>query len=161
MNEQALARLFKLASVPRLPKRVFERALEPQFFADLDVFDDEALLALGFSLEQSKSFRTADEQKIEQALSWALRPDHHVLCALDPLYPYLLKQINSAPRMLFVQGNVNALSLPQLAIVGSRTATPNGLSYALEFAKELAEHGFVITSGLALGIDGRAHRGAL
>ncbi|MGL6175531.1 MAG: DNA-processing protein DprA [Vibrionaceae bacterium] len=161
MNEQALARLFKLASVPKLAKLVFERALEPHNFANLDAFDDSALLDIGFSFEQIKSFRTADPQKIEQALSWAQRPDCHVLCALDPLYPYLLKQIGSAPRMLFVQGNADVLSLPQLALVGSRTATPNGLSCALEFAQELAQQGFVITSGLALGIDGRAHRGAL
>ncbi len=50
---------------------------------------------------------------------------------------------------------------PQLAIVGSRHASPDGLSLAHAFAKELASHEAVVTSGLALGIDGRAHRGAL
>ena len=79
----------------------------------------------------------------------------------DPAYPALLKQIPTAPRMLFVRGNKAALAQQQIAIVGARHATPAGLSNAESLAKHLAQAGFVITSGLALGIDGAAHRGAL
>ena len=60
-----------------------------------------------------------------------------------------------------MQGDLNILALPQIAIVGSRNASFKGLSLSHKFATELVEHGAVITSGLALGIDGRAHRGAL
>jgi DNA processing protein len=63
--------------------------------------------------------------------------------------------------VLYVEGDVTALSLPQLAIVGSRNPTPPGRETALHFARQLAQAGFTITSGLALGIDAAAHRGAL
>ncbi|MCK9563341.1 MAG: DNA-processing protein DprA, partial [Bacteroidales bacterium] len=63
--------------------------------------------------------------------------------------------------LLFVRGDPTALSLPQLAIVGSRRASSGGLNSARAFAAALAASGFAITSGLALGVDGAAHRGAL
>lgn len=63
--------------------------------------------------------------------------------------------------MLFVQGDPDLLSLPQVAVVGARSPSPQGVANAEAFAAELARAGFVITSGLALGIDGAAHRGAL
>jgi DNA processing protein len=79
----------------------------------------------------------------------------------SPDYPDLLRQTADAPETLFVDGDVGALSLPQLAIVGSRQATPGGCETAFQFARYLAGCGFCITSGLALGIDAAAHRGAL
>ncbi len=63
--------------------------------------------------------------------------------------------------LLFVRGRVDALSLPQLAIVGSRNATPGGCETARRFAAHLARAGLCITSGLAIGIDAAAHAGAL
>ena len=63
--------------------------------------------------------------------------------------------------MLFVRGNSELLSLPQIAIVGSRNPSSLGEETAYDFAKTLSLHGFVITSGLALGIDSASHRGAL
>jgi len=79
----------------------------------------------------------------------------------DDDYPRLLKETLGAPRRLHVMGDANVLSLPQLAIVGSRQATPGGCETAFRFARHLAAAGFCITSGLALGIDAAAHRGAL
>ncbi|HQQ64292.1 MAG TPA: DNA-processing protein DprA [Pseudomonadales bacterium] len=76
-------------------------------------------------------------------------------------YPALLAQTHSAPTLLYVLGDVNCLHLPQLALVGSRNASASGLDLAREFATTLAQHGLAITSGLALGIDGAAHSGAL
>lgn len=101
------------------------------------------------------------EEKANGVLSWC--KDNHVypLSVTDSNYPPLLREIASPPIMLFVQGDVDSLCLPQIAIVGSRHATGSGLNTAFEFAKMLAESGFVITSGLALGIDGAAHKGAL
>lgn len=76
-------------------------------------------------------------------------------------YPTLLKQIHAAPSVLFVQGDEKNLHLPQIAVVGSRNASPSGLELAHEFSSKLGAEGLTITSGLALGIDGAAHRGAL
>jgi len=93
--------------------------------------------------------------------NWLARADAHLLTPADAGYPPLLREIPSPPPQLFVRGNVDALALPQLAIVGSRHATPAGAETAHSFAAHLAARGFCITSGLAEGIDAAAHRGAL
>lgn len=93
--------------------------------------------------------------------NWLTSPDAHLLTPADAGYPPLLREIANPPPQLFVKGDVSALTLPQLAIVGSRHATPSGAETARSFAAHLAAHGFCITSGLAEGIDAAAHRGAL
>lgn len=85
----------------------------------------------------------------------------HCLTYDNPLYPRLLREIPRPPPLLFVRGDPTCLSLPQLAIVGSRNPSGGGIENAERFAHYLAERGFAITSGLALGIDAAAHRGAL
>lgn len=85
----------------------------------------------------------------------------HVICPTDDTYPELLAAINDPPGLLYVRGQLSALAQPQLAIVGSRNASHAGLDTARAFAGELANHGLVVTSGLALGIDTAAHQGAL
>lgn len=79
----------------------------------------------------------------------------------SPDYPQQLKQISSAPPLLYVRGDTDSLHLPQIAIVGSRRMTRGGESNALRWSRFLASSGFAITSGLAMGVDGCAHRGAL
>ena len=76
-------------------------------------------------------------------------------------YPPLLKQLADPPGMLFLRGNTALLGSPQIAIVGARGASGEGLANARRFARLLANKGFVITSGLALGVDGAAHQAAL
>ena len=76
-------------------------------------------------------------------------------------YPALLAQIHNPPPVLFVQGPVQRLNEPLVAIVGSRRATPSGLELAETLAKSLCEQGLGISSGMALGIDAAAHKGAL
>jgi DNA processing protein len=76
-------------------------------------------------------------------------------------YPTLLRNIHVPPPLLYIKGNHHALHLPQLAIVGSRNATHQGLSTTRLFAEHLASNGFTITSGLALGIDSAAHQAVL
>ena len=73
----------------------------------------------------------------------------------------MLREIASPPLILFVEGNLSLLPQHQLAIVGTRQATATGLDTAYYFANELAKQGLVITSGLARGIDGASHKGAL
>jgi DNA processing protein len=89
------------------------------------------------------------------------QPGHLAVTLADPCYPPQLKEIADPPPLLFIRGNPDILALPQIAIVGSRNPSHLGVDTAAEFAKALAREGFVITSGLALGIDAAGHKGAL
>lgn len=89
------------------------------------------------------------------------QPGLHCLIYDSPLYPRLLREIPRPPPLLFVRGDPTCLSLPQLAVVGSRNPSGGGSENAERFAHYMAERGFAITSGLAIGIDAAAHRGAL
>jgi DNA processing protein len=79
----------------------------------------------------------------------------------DARYPQSLREIAQAPLALFYRGHAELLQTPQLAIVGARAASAQGVENAQAFAAEAARRGLTITSGLALGIDAAAHRGAL
>src|SRR5207253_4758439 len=79
----------------------------------------------------------------------------------DSAYPTRLRQIYDAPLVLYVRGNVTALSQPGIAVIGTRHPTPYGIGMAERLASELAGRGFVIFSGLARGVDTAAHRGAV
>ncbi|RMR18864.1 putative DNA processing protein DprA [Pseudomonas syringae pv. persicae] len=95
------------------------------------------------------------------ALAWLERPGQHLLMWDDPCYPALLAQIADPPPLIFIAGDPSILERPQLGMVGSRRASKPGLDTAKAFARSLAGAGFVVTSGLARGIDGAAHQGAL
>ncbi len=120
-----------------------------------------ALRSAGLSENQIKALQAVDEAMIERDLQWLAQPGCHALGLDDPAYPARLREISHPPPLLFVQGDPDWLNAPQLAIVGSRHASPQGLENAQAFAAELARRGLTITSGLALGIDGAAHAGAL
>jgi len=99
--------------------------------------------------------------KVNQANAWFAENHITVLDTEHESYPHLLKHIKSVPPLLYVSGNVEALTMPQIAVVGSRQLTAAGAENAHRFCRELAKHGFAITSGLALGADTAAHQGAL
>ncbi|WP_434593973.1 DNA-processing protein DprA [Pseudomonas sp. R4-83] len=95
------------------------------------------------------------------AMRWLERPGQHLLMWDQADYPALLAQIPDPPPLLFVAGDAQILEKPQLAMVGSRRASRPGMDTAAAFSRSLAGAGFVITSGLALGIDAAAHQAAL
>ena len=103
------------------------------------------------------------EVQWEQTCAWLNQsPDHHVLTLADPGYPTELLETADPPILLFAMGNLGLLQHPQrLAVVGSRNPTPQGEQNAHDFAQALAAAGVCIVSGLALGVDGAAHSGAL
>jgi DNA processing protein len=102
-----------------------------------------------------------DWQLVEQDLQWQQQQDCYILKLNDPQYPDLLKKIANPPPVLFVRGAIDVLNKQQLAIVGSRRPSSQGLDIAYGFAKQLVNLDFIITSGLALGIDAASHQGAL
>lgn len=117
---------------------------------------------LGVPAEAAAARRSpAVREAAGEALRWLEGPRRHLLMWDDPGYPALLAEVADAPPLLYVEGAPETLERPQLAMVGSRRASPAGLGTARSFARSLAQGGFAITSGLALGIDGAAHEGAL
>ena len=97
-----------------------------------------------------------------QCVEWQNQSDrHHLVPFTSEAYPALLKQLPDAPLILFVTGNLTRLHDCQVAMVGSRHASHGGLDTAQRLAYELAQAGLTITSGLATGIDGSAHKGSV
>src|SRR4051812_7504752 len=84
-----------------------------------------------------------------------------LLASCEPDYPRLLAEIEDAPPLLSVKGDVSLFGLPCVAIVGARNASLNGRNFARALARDLSQAGYVVVSGLARGIDGAAHEGAL
>jgi DNA processing protein len=118
--------------------------------------------ALGLPAVCAEPRRSAEiRERAAAALAWLEQPGQQLLMWDDARYPALLAELADAPPLLFVAGDPGILERPQLAMVGSRRASKPGLDTAHAFARSLAGGGFVITSGLALGIDGAAHQGAL
>lgn len=102
-----------------------------------------------------------DEARLAADLAWLSEPHHRLLRCTDADFPPQLETIPQPPVALFVAGDAGLLLRPQVAIVGARSASVAGRSNARAFARHLALTGFVITSGLADGIDGAAHEAAL
>jgi DNA processing protein len=99
--------------------------------------------------------------RVEQTLKWAQQDGHTILTLADEGYPRQLLEISDPPPLLYVIGNAGFLGKPSLAIVGSRSSTPQGRQNAGQFARTLSDAGLTIVSGLALGIDAAAHEGGL
>jgi DNA processing protein len=92
---------------------------------------------------------------------WLDRDRHHFIAWPSSDYPPLLRELPDAPIGLFVRGDPTLLTMPQLAMVGSRNPTPGGRDNARSFATHLGQCGITVTSGLALGIDTASHEGAI
>ena len=120
-----------------------------------------ALSALGLGGATIDAIRSPDADGLAADERWLAGTGRSLVTWGSPGYPALLASIEDAPLTLFVEGDAGSLALPQLAIVGSRNPTQIGRDTASQFAKHLAASGLAITSGLALGIDAAAHRGAL
>lgn len=108
---------------------------------------------------QIKAETVSDQIKI--TLEWLAEPNNHLITLADEDYPRLLLETSDPPPVLFAKGQLSCLQQPSIAIVGSRNPTAQGEKNAHDFAMLLAEFGFTIVSGLAIGIDAAAHRGAL
>lgn len=115
----------------------------------------------GLTQKQRQQFLRLNEKSLVQTQKWLEGENHHFLTLSDPRYPRLLTEIAARPLCLFVKGDPGALSTAQIAVVGSRRSTRYGEHWGAFFSESLSLSGMTITSGLALGIDGVAHRSAL
>jgi len=102
-----------------------------------------------------------DLEAIEPSLQWLQKDGNHLITLADAHYPQALLEIPDPPPVLYAKGDLSCLTMPAIAMVGSRNASVQGEKNAEEFAYALSRQGLCIISGMALGIDGAAHRGAL
>lgn len=107
------------------------------------------------------AYREAPESRVDAEVAAVKRAGARYLFHDSPAYPPLLAQLEGAPPILTVRGDGALATRPAVAIVGARNASAGAVKLARDFAAALAEAGFAVVSGLARGIDGAAHQGAL
>ena len=134
----------------------------PGILPDLFELSGKDLKQLGFSEQQTHSFLHPALEMLDSVNTWlSIDPLHRVLHPKHPDYPQPLLQISSYPLILFVKGNHQLLNQHQLAVVGSRNPSLSGSRNARRLVTDLANAGWCITSGLAMGIDTVSHIAAL
>jgi DNA processing protein len=131
----------------------------------------EALAALVSKREATELGREPEglDTQLDATLAWLDssptlangRMARHVLCLADAAYPQALLDAADPPLLLFALGRLDLLDAPAVAVVGSRSPSAQGQDNARDFARALSEAGVTVVSGLALGVDGAAHEGAL
>ena len=136
-----------------------------------DFGSPEALFAADASAIRALSYLSSEEKEtiLLKDLSAARAEENmcrtlgvFILAQCDPEYPKELLTLPDPPILFYGKGDPSILSMyPKLTVVGTRRATPDGMTASLQFSRELAAGGVVIVSGMAEGIDGAAHSGAL
>ncbi|HDN2512616.1 TPA: DNA-protecting protein DprA [Providencia rettgeri] len=127
----------------------------------LSKISNRALQHCGLNEIQRLQFLNVPKHRLEKVQQWLMDKSNQMITFIDPLYPFLLKQIHHPPLLLFVVGKKEILATQQIALVGSRQASEYGRKWSTEFVKDFVQYGMAITSGLALGIDGISHKAAL
>jgi len=162
LTEERIAWL-ALALTPQLGPRRILRTIQSCGAAsrmlELGLTDLEAL---NLPIESTRFI--ADGHAIaaaHQQLELLAKTGGQFLTYADQLYPENLREIFDPPAVLWVRGEVQTLSLPSIAVVGTRHPTPYGAGMAEMLSRDLAQRGLVILSGMARGIDTAAHKGAL
>ncbi len=162
MDEKELSAWLALSFTPKLGNKKLLRLLSYDSLTNLIQYSPVQWRAVGLNEDQIHYLVHDSEKDVEESLNWLEgSPHRHIVTSLCETYPALLKQISAAPSTLFVEGQLETIQQPQLAIVGSRNASIDSRKIAYQFAIQLVEQDIVVTSGLALGIDGYAHDGAL
>ncbi|PQJ83143.1 DNA-processing protein DprA [Aliivibrio sifiae] len=161
-SEAHLSAWLTLCFCPRIGGKVMTRLRAVDSPENILKYSTEQLLALGLSSAQITYLQCSEHKEVNKCLEWQEKNDTHIILPLSsPIYPKLLSEISAPPPILFIKGGPLTLSEPQVAIVGSRNASLEGLDCAEQFARSIVQHNYVVTSGLALGVDGYAHHGAI
>lgn len=165
LTSSAVRAWLQLAHAPGLAPAVLQALLDA--FGSPDALlraSDQAIAAVA-SPAAAQAVRASERDDLDTrtgaVLAWLDAPGNALVTLNDPAYPPRLRDLHDPPPLLYVKGRLDLLHARSLAVVGSRHATPQGLADATRFARELSDAGLPIVSGLALGIDGAAHRGGL
>lgn len=160
LKEEHTLSLLALHRIPGIPPDI-KRNLNARF--GIGVFDvpDDQLRDSGLKPQHARALHAPDWQAAHRDLTWLQGPGRRLLEINDCMYPAMLREIHDPPFLLFVEGDCALLDCVQISMVGARKPTAAGRNIARQLASELVEHGIIITSGLAGGIDSMAHEGAL
>jgi DNA processing protein len=161
LSQEELALWLHLTNIQGIGPVKGAKLLQRYSIVELVNCDHAALSSCGMSDTQIAQWQDFSYNIYSSIVTWAQEPEQHILHFDHPAYPSLLHTVVGAPLVLFVIGNLDIISSMQLAIVGSRKPTADGRDAAQYFARELVQSGFVITSGLAAGIDAICHQTAL
>jgi len=157
-----LAAWIRLSLVPGLGGQSLRRLLAAFGLPQQVLAAGRAALAKVVSAEiAARILADVESPAVDAALEWAAAEGNAVLTLADGEYPQSLLETPDPPALLYMRGRRELLARPGLAVVGSRNATPQGISNAEQFARAFSAAGLTIVSGLALGIDAAAHRGGL
>lgn len=152
----------RIASLPGIGDAAQRRLLESFGSPEAALAASHTRLSACLSARQIEALKAGpDPERLAQTRVWLDAPGHHLVTWLDEDFPAQLREIADPPVLLYAKGRRELLGQNCLAIVGSRSATPQGEANAEAFAQVLSEAGITIVSGLALGIDAAAHRGGL
>ena len=165
MPAQDFEAWFRLLTRPGVTRPMARRLLRALGSPQAVLGASASQWAAAASPAAAQALSTPDPQataRLQLALDWlAAHPARQVLMLGDARYPQPLLHCGDPPLMLFLEGREDLLQRPSVAVVGSRQATPQGLAHAQQFASVLSQAGVTVVSGLATGIDGAAHEGAL
>lgn len=151
-NEQEKLDWLRIIRTPKIGPTTFWKLMD-RFGAAEEV--------IKFLIKKPGSQKPSSVKAIEKELGALEKLGAQLVHFGHPCYPPLLKQLVDAPPLLSLLGRVELLKKKSIAIVGARNASANALLMAQSFAEELGKSGFLITSGMAMGIDAAAHQGAL
>ena len=121
-----------------------------------------ALKALpSLAAQKGRAITVADEESCAREMEGLLRIGAKLIALGEPDYPANLRAIHGPPPLIAVKGDANVLQRPMIAVIGSRNASASGLAFTERVVGDLCSAGFVVVSGLARGIDARAHQASL
>jgi len=157
MDEQNIIATLRLIRSENIGPRTFYSLVRKFGTAQnaLDALPDVA------SKGGKKAVRICSQKDAESEFYASKKLGISALIHNDAAYPELLKQTYDAPPLIFYKGNIKLAARKQIGIVGTRNASANGCAMARRLAAELGEAGYVVTSGLARGIDTHAHKATL
>lgn len=161
MEENELTAWLTLSLCPGIGPITFHKILEVDTPMQFLSYSCQELSQLGLNERQLRFIKQSGHSQVDQCLEWNLKNEQTILPASSHHYPEMLRQTKGYPPLLFAKGKINCLDDLQIAIVGSRNAQPQSLELAKNYAAKFCEQGYSVTSGLALGVDGYAHHGAL
>ncbi|SOE59799.1 DNA protecting protein DprA [Burkholderia sp. YR290] len=165
LTDQELAAWLRLSTAPGLNPAALRRLLAAfglpeavlsQTFAALAEVTDEATARAALAPPPADF-----PAQLDAVRAWRESPGNVLVTLDDPAYPPLLLTMPDPPPLLYVKGRVELMHARSIAVVGSRSATPQGIEDATRFARAFSDAGLTVVSGLASGVDGAAHRGAL